>query len=352
LVKAKASDIRANLARLEQRFSAVLLYGRDEGMVRERGEILARQIVDDINDPFSTIRLDADEVKRDMALLADEMAAMSMMGGRRLVRLERAPDGVTAAVASALEFLPQANEPGNFLLVTAGELAAGSKLRKFFEKSKTALAMPCYGDESQDVESLVRASLTGAGMTIEPAALSFLVGNLGGDRLATRGELDKLMLYMRGQEPARITLEDVTACVGDSASMALGDIAAAVTGGDVRRLDLLFDRAETRTESPVAILRIVSRRMMQFHFVCGLMEEGLACGEALNRLKPKLFFKDNDAFRLQAPGWRQENTARALDILSEAEGQCKSTGLPDRAIAMRACVRIAASVAPGRRRSA
>lgn len=356
MVKARASDIRANLARLEQRFVAVLLYGRDEGMVRERGEILARQIVDDISDPFSTIRLDADAVKRDAALLADEMAAMSMMGGRRLVRLERAPDGVAPAIAAALEMLPEGTgaggDSGNFLLVTAGELAAGSKLRKLFEGSKIALAMPCYGDEASDVEALARASLKDGGMTIEPAAMAFLTGNLGGDRLATRSELDKLMLYMKGREPARVTLGDVVACIGDSAGMALGDIAAAVTGGDVRRLDLLFERAETRAESPVAILRIVSRRMMQFHFVCGLIEEGLACGEALNRLKPKLFFKDNDVFRRQAPGWRRENTARALDILSEAEGQCKSTGLPHRAIAMRACIRIAASVAPGRRRSA
>lgn len=352
MVKAKASDIRANLAKLEPRFTAVLVYGRDEGMARERADILARQIVEDVADPFSTVKLDADEVKRDAALVADELAAMSMMGGRRLVRLERAPDGVAAAIGAALELVQPGSEAGNFLLVTAGDLAAGSKLRKLFEASKIALAMPCYGDEARDVEGLVRAALADSKMAIEPAALAFLTTNLGGDRLATRGELDKLMLYMRGREPARVTLEDATACIGDSAGMVLGDIAAAVTGGDVRRLDLLFERAETRAESPVAILRIVSRRMMQFHFVCGLMEEGLACGDALNQLKPKLFFKDSDIFRAQAPGWRQENAARALDILSEAEGQCKSSGLPDRAIAMRACIRIAASVAPNRRRSA
>lgn len=52
LVKARASDIRANLAKLEPRFIAVLVYGRDEGMVRERADILARQIVEDVSDPF------------------------------------------------------------------------------------------------------------------------------------------------------------------------------------------------------------------------------------------------------------------------------------------------------------
>ncbi len=349
MVKARASDIRANLNALEPRYVAVLVYGRDEGMVRERADLLARQIVEDTSDPFSAIRLDADEVKRDPALVADELAAMSMMGGRRLVRIDRAPDGVAAPVQAALEQAPPAaasGEPGNFLLVTAGELAAGSKLRKFFEASKIALAMPCYGDEAGDVEALVRAALAPDGVTIEPAAMAFLTSNLGGDRLATRGELEKLMLYMKGREPARITLDDVVACIGDSAGMALGDIASAVTGGNVKQLDLLFERAETRAESPVAILRIVSRRLMQFHFVCGLMEEGLACGDAVNRLKPKLFFKDSDMFRMQAPAWKQGNAARALDILSEAEGQCKSTGLPDRAIAMRACMRIATSVAP------
>ena len=356
MVKARASDVRANLAKLEPRFIAVLVYGRDEGMVRERAQILARQIVEDVNDPFSAIRLDADEVKRDPALVADELAAMSMMGGRRLVRLERAADAVATSVETALDLVSTESmagaEVGNFLLVTAGELAAGSKLRKLFERSRIALAMPCYGDEAGDVEALVRAALATGNVTIEPAAMSFLTGNLGGDRLATRNELDKLMLYMKGREPARVTLEDAVACIGDSAGMALGDIAAAVTGGDVRQLDLLFERAETRAESPVAILRAVSRRMVQCNLVCGLMEEGLGCGEAVNRLKPKLFFKDSDLFRTQAPAWRRKNAARALDILGEAEGQCKSTGLPDRAIAMRACMRIAASIQPRGRNSA
>lgn len=345
MVKARASDIRANLARLEARYCAVLVYGRDEGLVRERADQLARQIVEDVSDPFSAVRLDADEVKRDPALVADEMAAISMMGGRRLVRIERAPDGVTAPIAAALEQAAGAPEGGSFLLVTAGELAAGSKLRKLFEASKIALAMPCYGDDAGDVEALIRAATGAENITIEPAAMAFLIGNLGGDRLATRGELDKLMLYMKGREPARIMLADVVACIGDSAAMALGDIASAVTGGDVRQLDTLFERAETRAESPVAILRVVGRRVMQFHFVSGLMEEGLDCGEAVNQLKPKLFFKDSDLFRMQASAWRRGHALRALDILSEAEGQCKTTGLPDRAIAMRACMRIATSVA-------
>lgn len=349
MVKARASDIRANLAKLEPRFIAVLVYGRDEGQVRERADSLAKQIVQDPGDPFSAIRLDADEVKREPALVADELAAMSMMGGRRLVRLDRAPDGITKPVEAALDLASGGSGEMNFLLVTAGELAAGSKLRKLFEKSKVALAMPCYGDEPGDIEGLVRKSLADAKLTIEPAAMAYLAENLGGDRMATRGELEKLALYMKGREPARVALEDVVASVGATAGLALGDIATAVTGGEVRQLDMLFERAETRAESPVAILRAVSRRMVQFHLVCGLIEEGVSCGEAINQLKPRLFFRDSDSFRAQAPRWQRKNAARALDILGEAEGQCKSTGLPDRAIAMRACIRIAASAQPRRR---
>ena len=99
--------------------------------------------------------------------------------------------------------------------------------------------------------------------------------------------------------------------------------------------------AEARRESAISILRILSRRLERLYFVCGLMEEANSYDAAASKLRPPLFFKDKPSFRAQTTKWSADSLGRALELVVEAEGQCKSTGLPDFAIAARTCLQIA-----------
>ena len=134
MVKAKPADIQANLRELDPSFRAVLLYGPNEGLARERADRISKQIVDDLGDTFNVAHPPSDQVKADPPLLQDEMSAISMVGGRRLIRLERAGDSVSGAIANVLE-----TKVGDALLViTAGDLGPRSKLRRLIEADPAA----------------------------------------------------------------------------------------------------------------------------------------------------------------------------------------------------------------------
>src|SRR5690606_24588962 len=125
MVKAAARDIAQHLKSLPPQFAAVLVYGPNEGLVRERARQLGRQIVADLNDPFNVARLTSSLIIQDPARLADEAAAISMLGGRRLVLVEGADDAVTAALKAVLE-----DPKGDALiLLQAADLPARSSLR-------------------------------------------------------------------------------------------------------------------------------------------------------------------------------------------------------------------------------
>ncbi len=337
MVRAKPADIQANLRELDPGFRAVLVYGPNEGLSRERADRFSKQIVDDLADTFNIARPTSDQVRADPPLLQDEMSAISMVGGRRLVRLDRAGDSVSGAVANVLE-----TKVGDALLViTAGDLGPRSKLRRLIEADPGALAVPCYEDTEEDIVQLIRQELSDRGLSIEPDAMAYLRTNLGSDRMISRSELAKLALYMEGREPTSVSLDDARSVVGDSSAWALDDIASAAAQGDVRRLDLMLERAEARRESAISILRTLSRRLERLYFVCGLMEENNSYDAAVSKLRPPLFFKDKPSFRAQTTKWSANSLGRALELVAEAEGQCKSTGLPDFAIAARACLQIA-----------
>lgn len=337
MAKARPADIQVNLRELDPGFRVVLVYGPNEGLAREQADLFSKQIVDDLADTFNVARPTSDQVKADPPLLQDEMSAISMVGGRRLVRLDRAGDSISGAVANVLE-----SKVGDALLVImAGDLGPRSKLRRLIEADPEALAVPCYEDSAEDIVQLIRQELSDHGLSIEPDATVYLQTNLGSDRMISRGELAKLSLYMEGQEPTSISLDDARSVVGDSSAWALDDIASAAAQGDVRQLDLMLERAEARRDSAISILRTLSRRLERLYFVCGLMEESNSYDAAASKLRPPLFFKDKPAFRAQTTKWSAASLGRALELVVEAEGQCKSTGLPDFAIAARTCLQIA-----------
>src|SRR5262249_2642380 len=122
----------------------VLIYGPDTGLVHERAEEIAKKTVPDINDPFRTTNLMGSVITEDPARLRDEMAAQALGGGRRLVRIQGATEGVAAILTSLIGDMPLSD---SLLLIEAGDLDKRSKLRALCENEDIAVALPCYVEE-------------------------------------------------------------------------------------------------------------------------------------------------------------------------------------------------------------
>ena len=84
----------------------MLLYGPDAGLVRERADDLARSVCSDLHDPFRVAELSGPAVAADPARLADETAQMSLIGGRRVVRVREAGDRLAALFRGFLDDAP------------------------------------------------------------------------------------------------------------------------------------------------------------------------------------------------------------------------------------------------------
>ena len=338
-MKLNKNDITAQLKKLNPTYRAVLIYGRDEGLVRERASIIARQVVEDLRDPFLVADIPPDRLKAEPFLLGDEAAAISMMGGKRIVRVDGAGENVTEAAKSFLE-----NSIGDGLvIITAGGIRATSALVKLFNGAKNAAAMACYEDDQGTLQNLIFDVMGSHNLEPAPDALAYLLGNLGSDRLISRGELEKLALYMGKSEDGsrqKVTLEDARACVGHSGSLTLDMIATATTGGDLKVLDETLFKAFNRGENAIPILRNVARRLQKLHLVRGSMDQGISPEQAVRAVVYSPYSPEKKSLMAQIGKWSTSKLSNALEIVCEAEADCKVTGLPPEAICARACLRI------------
>ena len=322
---------------------AVLVYGPDAGLVRERADLLAKSVVPDLQDPFLVAELTGDVLRQDPARLADEAAAMALTGGRRVVRVRDATDQIAEPVAHLLEGVP-----GDALVVIqAGDLGPRSALRRLAEGAETAAALACYADDAGSLDRVIQEMLAAESVTIAPEATAYLAAHLGADRGITRSELRKLAIH--AGPAGRVTLADAEAVVGDSAALSLDGVVYAAADGDTAALDRALARCYQEGIGPVAVLRALSGHLMRLQAAAARVAAGEPADRAMKALRPPVFFKLADRFRRQLRLWGGARAGQALLLALEAEQACKRTGMPGTAICGRTLLQVAGLARQGAR---
>lgn len=334
-MKLKAAQVETFLRAPDAKAQLVLIYGEDEGLVRERAVKLAKTVVEDLKDPFRVIEMGSAQLKEDSSRLRDEAAAISFGGGRRVIRLRDIGDAQAPAIADFLK-----DPAGDALIVIeAGSLPTRSKLRQAVEKAGNGMALPCYADSGRDLEGLISAVMEDHKLRIDRDATRYLVANLGSDRMISRSELEKLALY--AFKEGQVTLADAMDCVGDSSARHYDDVIQAVSQGNVVNLDTALTRLTEEGLNPVGALRMMLGYFQKLHLVKGQITQGANTEQAMKSLRPPLFFKAADQFRANLNNWAVPTLQRALQILLEAEKDCKSGLAVPETIAHRAMIKIA-----------
>lgn len=344
-MKIEPRQAEAFLKKLDPKIRAVVVYGNDDGLVAERAMQLAKTVCDDLQDPFRVIDIAGEALKHDPARLADEFGAMSLMGGRRVIRVRPAGD----ETVKALENLVEATAGDALIVIEGGNLTPRSALRTLAETEPCLAAMPCYMDSAEALEGLVESSARAQGLNVDADALDWIVERLGGDRGQTRSEVDKLLLYKAGDDAKTVTLDDAMAVLGDTAAIGIDTVVAAAFDGELVALDRALDRVFAEGGNPVQLVRSLQRHADQLHLVSGHaargggLEAAMFKARGLPRGGPV-----RQRFERHLRSWPLPRLSAALTRILEAEIECKSTNLPDEAIARRLCLGLASAARQGR----
>jgi DNA polymerase-3 subunit delta len=314
----------------------VLVYGPDNGLMRERAKTIAKTVVDDLDDPFNVVTLNTDILAEDPARLNDEAMAISMMGGARLIKIEQASDKLTTTIKDYLEN----PSPENLVIVEADALGTRSSLRQLCEKSKNAAALPCYVEDERGVANVIRETLSNAGYFINADAVQILAANVMGDRTRVRSELEKLMLYMGDEK--NITAEHIFESTGNIAEANLDDLVYSVGGGNTKKAIESYNRLIGEGVADIAILRSLQNHFRRLHYTQSLMQSGKSIDQAVKSLTPPIFFKVEPAFKAQINKWQGPKLDMILQKLVELEAQTKRTGTPVQTLCSQAILSISA----------
>jgi DNA polymerase-3 subunit delta len=262
----------------------------------------------------AVLRIGSDELSNEPGRVADEANSASLFGGEPVIAL-RVLDG-RHNVAGALQPLFDRPPDAAWLVVEAGDLNTTNPIRKAFEASKVAVTLPTYELEGAGLEKFIRNAAKDQGFSIDDAALDLLAQNLGGDRLAVRGELEKLFLYAR--DTKAIGVADVEAIVGDTTGAETDALIDSALLGDSEGLELGLGRLRAESGSFVSLASAALRHLLQLQSLRAAMDTGVGAGAVLSSARPPVFSRRRSTIESELERWPSENLRQARQQIDQA----------------------------------
>ena len=337
-MKAKSSQLNALTNQIKTSFKGALIYGANEPIVAEISRKIAQLITPNLQDDFCVKKLTAADIKENPTILADEMNALSLMGGRRLIWVSNPTDSQIESVESAISGC----KTDSFLLISAGTLTARSALRTYSENAPEVLTIPCYEETDQDIKQLIVEKLSSAGYKMTPDAMQSLCDLTGKNRSIVKSELEKIILYQGDNKT--ITDDIVQKVVDNGTSYSMDELCIAIGNGNQNRVSALYQGLLSEGETPVSIVRVVMGYFNKLLLAADMLVHHKSMDEIFRKILYTSQFKLQDPIEKQLSFWSKQKLIPVVLSLLELEKKTKTTDMPAELLVFRMLNSIAGRV--------
>ena len=315
MTEIKSHEFEGFLQTAAKRHRLFVVYGPDRGLVSERASQIARATGVALDDPFSLVKLDVADLRNDAGRLIDEMNAIGLFGGERLVWVRGASN--EKPVIDGLAVIAEKPPEDAFLIIEAGDLKKTAGLRKLADSSRAIIAIPCYADDIRALNSLIDSELAPESLRITPAARQMLVDLLGGDRIASRNEVRKLALYCRGLNT--IDEQHVIDIIGDASAISADDAVDAILKGDSAGF---LHATQKIVASKTSIFLVLQGCLRQFQLLDTMRAEmddkRLQPAQVMQTHGRHLHFRRKPVIEQALRSWTSEAIGREMNRLQSA----------------------------------
>ena len=166
-----------------------LFYGENHGLKQEFKEKLKKQ-----NKTKEILNLFQDEIIKNKNVLVNEIKNKSLFNEKKIIFINQVNDKILDTLD---EFMESIQEERIFLF--GDILYKKSKLRNYFEKSKSCGITACYQDNEITVRKIFTNRLSGyQGLTTQ--SINLIIQNTGLDRNKVNNEIDKIISCFKNKE--------------------------------------------------------------------------------------------------------------------------------------------------------
>ena len=197
--------------------------------------------------------------------------------------------------------------------------------------------------DSKDTHVFIENYLNTNNFSISNDAKQKIISFSGQNNKALESNLELIMLYMFEEEEKTIDSDIVDKVLLSDKPVEIQNLCNSAALGMIDDALFCFNKLESNGQQPIQVLNSLSNFFQRIHNTLIAMDSGKNLTEAMNELKPPVFFKEKDNFARQIRLWNLQKIERALTIINEGETEIKRSPELSKTIAGNIVLRLTAA---------
>ena len=286
-----------------------LFYGENLGLKNDFKNLIKKNLPN-----YKIINLNQEEVIKNQENFFSETLNLSLFEKKKIYNINDCNDKILELIQEIHEIIDN-----QLVFLFAENLDKRSKLRNHFEKAKNAYVIPCYNDNEITIRKIILNKLKDfKGLTTEN--LNLISDNCNFDRVKLNNELNKITTCFTNKNIENEKLKSLLDYKVNNDFHLLKN--EALTGDRIKTNKLLSDTV-IETEKNIYYLTIINQSLMKLNETSKIAEQS-SIDEAINIVKPPIFWKEKPIFKKQLLKWNSNKIKKIQNVTYNLEIEIKS----------------------------
>ena len=277
------------------------------------------------NSDAEIINLYQEEIIRNEEILYNEILNVSLFQDKKIFFINNTNDKILELIKNIEDKIEN-----KIIVLFSGILEKKSKLRDYFEKSKITGIVACYQDNEITIKKIINKELRDfSGLSSE--AINMIHNSCNLDRDKLYNEIEKIIAFFTDKKIEIEKLENLLNLKTNEDFNILKDKALC---GNRKETNKLLSETTIDGDKNILYLNILNQRLLKLDEAFKLARETNK-DNAINQLKPPIFWKDKPNFLVQINKWSSDKIRLSLNKTFNLEKKIKSNAFINKNILLK-----------------
>ena len=290
----------------------LLFHGKNEGYKNEEikkiTKILKRTIVN----------YDEKQIIENIDEFFENNLNKSFFDDEKIILINRCTDKIIKVIEELID--KKVND--TIFILNTEALEKKSKLRNFFEKSKSQLvSIAFYPDNFDTLFKIAQQTTKVKKILLSNECLNILVNKCANDRKNLLNEIEKIELYSRDKK--KISNEEVFRLINLSENHSINELINYCLVKNQKKLFNILNENIFSNEDCIIIIRTLLKKSKNLLNLVNLYQSNKNIEATINNAKPPIFWKEKNIVKDQINLWTSEKLKKLIVEINDIEYQIK-----------------------------
>ena len=290
----------------------LLLHGKNEGYKNEEIEKISEKLKRKI------VSYDEKQVINNTVEFFEDNLNKSLFESEKIILINRCTD----KIYKIIEELADRNINDIIFILNSDVLEKKSKLRNFFEKSKTQLvSIAFYPDNFDTLFRIAQKTFKERNISLSNECISVLINKCASDRKNLLNEIEKIELYSKDKK--KISNEEIFILINLSENHSINELINSCLVKNQKKLFNILNSNIFSNEDCIVIIRTLLKKTKNLLNLVVQFHRNKDINATIDNAKPPIFWKEKSVIKDQIKLWSVETLKALIVEINDVEYNIK-----------------------------